>query len=398
MMKFFFGTLLAVVISAQAHAADIVEQGRYQSVLGDCEGCHTADPQKPFAGGVSLLTPFGKLVTPNITPDKQTGIGSWDLEDFRHAMTRGVGRGGKLLYPAMPYPSYAHMDDRDIDALWAYLRTIKPVRNRIWVNQLRFPFNERIVMRAWNLLYFRPQPYVPNPNKSASWNRGAYLVSGPGHCGTCHTPKSFAGSDTGHALSGGLLEGWFAPDLSGDRMTGLGSWSVTDVVEYLQTGRNSLSIASGPMAEAVENSTAKMHPADLNAIAVYLKDLPPVKSQNQSQPPMIAQMNRGARLYRIDCEACHGSNGRGNRILFPPLAGNANVMQSGPETLVRVVLAGVRGASTAKAPTAPAMPSFAWKLNDQQVADILTYIRNNWGNSAPAVQTQTVATLRASLD
>jgi len=381
-----------VAVSTAASAAS-VEAGRYQSVLGDCEGCHG----KNLAGGVEIMTPFGKLVAPNITPDKQTGIGNYTAEDFRRAMKEGVAPGGKRLYPAMPYPAYARMSDAAMADLWAYFKTVKPVRHAVNVNQLRFPFNLRFTMRGWNMLFFRPALYAPDAGKSAAWNRGAYIATGPAHCGICHTPKSVFGADRGLALSGAALQGWFAPDLTGDRNAGLGGWSAADVVEYLKTGRNAHSIASGPMAEVIEHSTNRMNDADLRSLATYLKALPASSGNGGGATGVEAQMNSGAGIYRMNCAACHSLDGRGDKILFPPLAGNALVRQTSAETLARVVLAGTRAVATHEAPTGPGMPSFAWKLNDAQVANLLTYIRNNWGNRAPAVSADTVARIRASL-
>jgi mono/diheme cytochrome c family protein len=378
-------------LSTPVFAAN-TDAGRYQSVLGDCEGCHG----KNLAGGVALMTPFGKLVTPNITPDKDTGIGNYSAEDFRQAMKAGIAPGGKLLYPAMPYPAYAHMRDSDVAALWDYLKTVKPVKNAVTVNQLKFPFNLRFMMRGWNILFFAPQPYADTAGKSAAWNRGAYLVNGAAHCSACHTPKNIFGADKGSALTGAVLQGWFAPDLTSDRAAGLGTWSVADITEYLQTGRNAHSLASGPMAEAVENSTSKMNDADLKAIAVYLKDLPAGTGNGGAATGADAQIRAGAVGYDISCAACHGRDGKGS-ALFPPLAGNATVRQVRTDSLVRMVLAGAKAASTPKAPTGPGMPSFAWRLNDQQAADILTYVRNNWGNTAPAVSAETVGRIRSAL-
>lgn len=390
-MKQFLLAAALAALSTSALAAP-TDAGKYQVALGDCEGCHG----KNLAGGVVLTTPFGKMVTPNITPDKETGIGNYTAEDFRQAMKNGIAPGNKLLYPAMPYPSYARMSDADVAALWAYMRTVKPVKKSIHVNQLKFPFNLRVMMRGWNMLFFAPAPYANNPAKSAAWNRGAYLVSGAGHCGACHTPKNAFGADKATALTGAALQGWFAPDLTSDQGAGLGSWSAADIVEYLQTGRNNRSAATGPMAEAVENSTSKMNDADLKAIAVYLKDLPASRGNGGGATGIEAQMKSGAVLYDISCAACHDRNGKGS-LIFPALAGNPNVRQVRAETIVRMVLAGGKGAATAKAPTGPGMPSFAWRLNDSQVADILTYVRNNWGNRAPAVSPETVGRIRSAL-
>lgn len=377
------------LLSIPAQAATI-DAGKYQVALGDCEGCHGKD----LAGGLVLETPFGKMVAPNITPDKETGIGNYTAQEFALAMKRGVAPGGRRLYPAMPYPYYAHMADSDVAALWDYLRTVKPVKNIVNVNQLRFPYNLRFLMRGWNYLFFRPVP-IGDKAKSEEWNRGAYLVNGPGHCGACHSPKNAFGADQG-SLTGTSLQGWFAPDLTGEHNAGLGSWSTADIVEYLETGRSAHSLASGPMAEAVENSTSRMTDADLISIAVYLKDLPPSKGNGGGASGIDAQMKTGAHAYDISCAACHGRDGKGS-ALFPPLAGNAAVRQVRADTVVRTVLAGGKAVATPKAPTGPAMPSFGWRLTDQQVADILTYVRNNWSNQAPAISPETVKRIRSEL-
>jgi mono/diheme cytochrome c family protein len=362
-----------LVFAAPAWAAQ-TDGGSYQMVLGDCRGCHG----KNLAGGITLETPFGRLVTPNITPDKETGIGNYTGEDFRQAMKNGIAPSNKLLYPAMPYPSYARMSDADVAALWSYLKTIKPVKHRVEVNQLKFPFSLRFLMRGWNLFFFRPAPYADDPAKTAAWNRGAYLVGGP---------------------AGALLEGWFAPDLTANRDTGLGSWSKEEIVGYLQTGGNAHSIASGPMAEAVENSTSQMTSNDLNAIAFYLKDLPASAGHGANggmDESLEAQVAAGRALYDINCAACHSRDGKGSK-LFPPLSDNANIRQEQPDTIVRIVLAGSKAAATHFAPTGASMPSLGWKLSDEQVADILSSVRNNWGNRAPAVSPSSVGQIRSAL-
>ena len=378
------------IVAAPAIAAD--SAGKYQVVVGDCEGCHGKD----LAGGVELQTPFGKLVAPNITPDKETGIGNYSTEDFKRAMTKGVAPGGKRLYPGMPYPYYARMDDASLTAMWDYLRSVKPVKKNVTVNQLRFPYNLRIGMLGWHALFYDPKPVARDAAKSDDWNRGAYLVNGPAHCGACHAPKNMFGADKSPALTGATLQGWFASDLTGDRHAGLGAWSAADIAEYLGTGRNSRSIASGPMAEVVENSTSQMTAADLKAIAVYLKDLPASRGNGGGAKGVDAQMKAGAVAYDISCAACHGRDGKGSAI-FPPLAGNANVTQVRVDTIARMVLAGGKAVATSKAPTGPGMPSLGWRLNNEQVANILTYVRNNWGNQAPPVSPETVGRIRTSL-
>ena len=297
-----------------------IERGRYLAVLGDCVACHTTPGGKPFAGGVALETPFGALVGPNITPDVATGVGTWSEADFWRAMHEGVGRNGVRLYPAMPYPAYTKVTREDASALWAYLRTLQPVHNEIQSNQLQFPFNaRRPATSAWNLINFQPGVFQPDPAKSEEWNRGAYLVEGLGHCGTCHTPKNITGGDRGgEALQGALLQDWYAPDITADMRTGIGSWSTEEIVRYLRTGANSFDIASGPMAEAVENSTSHMTDADLAAIATYLKDTPP---RNQAAVTALAADDRrmvaGKAVYEDRCGACHFTSGVGAPTLFP---------------------------------------------------------------------------------
>jgi mono/diheme cytochrome c family protein len=403
-IKLAFAALLASAASAAPAwagaepAFEHVYAGHYQAILGDCMGCHTAPGGRAFAGGAPLQTPFGPMVAPNITPDKETGIGAWSEEDFRRAVKQGVGHGGERLYPAMPYPAYARMSDADVANLWAYMQTVEPVRRAVRSNLLRWPFNIRALMAGWNWLYFKPSDFKPDPAKSATYNRGAYIVTGPGHCGACHTAKTMMGADSASGLGGGSLQGWFAPDITADTGRGVGAWSVNDVVLYLKTGHNSYSMASGPMAEAIEASTSHMTDGDLQAIAVYLKDVPGYPAAaSAGLPASDPHMQAGAAIYRDNCEGCHNGNGSGQSVIFPPLAGNPIVRQSSAETLARVVLAGTQAAQTRLAPTAAAMPSFAWRLDDAEVADVLTYVRSSWGNGAAPVSTGTVAQIRGNL-
>lgn len=377
---------------------DRIEKGRYLSVLGDCAGCHTAPGGKPFAGGLALETPFGKLLAPNITPDPETGIGKMSDDDFVAALHDGRGHNGRRLYPAMPYPAYAKMSRDDVLALRSYFRTVQPVSNAVEPNQLPFPFNIRLSMAFWNWLNFTPGRFQPNPQKSDEWNRGAYLVEGPAHCGTCHTPKTALGGDkTSVALSGATLQGWFAPDITANNHKGIGAWTKEELVAYLKTGANRHTLASGPMAEAITNSTSQMSDEDLNAIAAYLKDSKPSDgSKPQALAASDAAMRTGAAIYKDACAACHKDNGSGETHLFPKLAGSAIVQSDDPATLAHVVLNGARAVGTAGAPTAPAMPGFDWRLTDAQVAAVLTYIRNSWGNAAPAVAASAVKSQRES--
>lgn len=396
----FLAASCSLTFAQDTQSFDRIERGRYLSVLSDCAACHTAPGGQPFAGGLGLQTPFGKIVVPNITPDRETGIGNMTDQQFLAALHDGRGHDGIRLYPAMPFPAYTKLTEDDVLAMRAYFTTVAPVTNRVISNQLPFPFNVRLSMAFWNALTFTPGRYHPNLKKSAEWNRGAYIVEGAAHCGTCHTPKTLLGGDkNGQALAGATLQGWFAPNLTTDSRKGIGSWSKDDLVQYLKTGANNWTLASGPMAEAVTHSTSQMTDADIAAIAAYLKDSGEAGSGLKAVPVAIGDhaMRAGAAIYKDSCAACHKDTGAGEVHLFPRLAGSALVQSDNPTTLVRVVLQGTRAASTRDRPTAPAMPAFDWRLNDAQAAAVLTYIRNSWGNAAAPVSGGAVAGERASL-
>jgi mono/diheme cytochrome c family protein len=379
---------------------DRIERGRYLATLADCAACHTAPGGKPYAGGLALETPFGTLVAPNITPDRDTGIGNWTDDAFVAAMHDGRGRDGIRLYPAMPYPAYTKMTRDDALAIRAYLATVERVSNSVVVNQLPFPFNIRQSLLFWNWLNFTPGRYRNNPQKSAEWNRGAYIVEGAGHCGTCHTPKTLLGGDkTGTPLAGATLQGWFAPDITTDTHKGIGGWSKDDIAQYLKTGANAWTLASGPMADAVSHSTSKMTDEDIAAIATYLKDSG--AGSAAPKPSAVAAndkaMRQGGAIYKDNCAACHKDSGLGESYLFPRLAGSALVQSDDATTLARVVLQGSRAVATAGMPTGPAMPGFDWRLDDAQVAAVLTYIRNSWGNAAAPVSAASITSRRTAL-
>jgi mono/diheme cytochrome c family protein len=403
-MRAYFAAFFSIgVVSAalaDSQSFDRIERGRYLAVLSDCAACHTAPGGQPFAGGLALQTPFGTLVAPNITPDRDTGIGNMTNAEFLASLHDGRGRNGRRLYPAMPYPAYTKMSDDDVFAIRAYLATVAPVSNKVISNQLPFPLNIRVAMVFWNRLNFTPGRYQPDPQKSGEWNRGAYIVQGAAHCGTCHTPKNLLGGDkSGNALAGATLQGWFAPDLTNDSRKGIGGWSKDDLVQYLKTGANNFTLASGPMAEAVTHSTSRMTDEDISAIATYLKDSGLGGSAPKPAPVAASDnaMRAGAAIYKDSCAVCHRDAGTGEAHLFPRLAGSALVQSDDTATLVRVVLQGTRAASTPNMPTAPAMPAFDWRLDDAQVAAVLTYIRNSWGNAAAPVAASTIASRRTSL-
>jgi mono/diheme cytochrome c family protein len=378
---------------------DQIARGRYLTRMGDCEACHTAPGGAPFAGGRAIETPFGTILSSNITPDRDTGIGAWSDQAFIGAMQKGRGPHAAHLYPAMPYTYYTRVRRNDLQAIRTYIATITPVRNAVSDNRLPFPFNIRASLGVWNRLYFTKAEFKPNHSKSAEGNTGAYFVEGLGHCGMCHTPKTILGGDEpDHALQGYTLQGWFAPDITNDPRRGLGGWSIDDIASYLKTGHNRIAGASGPMGEEVTQSSTYATDADLRAISVYLKDqpggaAPKPDAVSLGRPDMLA----GGAIYTDLCSACHTPNGTGIPGLFPTLAGSAAVQSADPTSLIRVVLRGARTVATQQAPTGPAMPSFAADLNDAQVAAIVTYIRNAWGNVAEPVPTSRITKERASL-
>jgi mono/diheme cytochrome c family protein len=399
-MRAIFPTLLlcsafATVPALAEPSPEDIAHGKMLVEAGNCGSCHTADPAKPFAGGKRIETPFGAIYSPNLTPDRDTGIGAWTDEDFRRALRYGVAPDGSRYYPAFPYPYFTKLTRDDIFAIRAYLATLTPFRNEERPPELRFPFNIRVLMRVWNYFFFRPGIFDPDQSKSVAWNRGGYLVTGLAHCGGCHTPKNMFGADRqGQAFSGGQVAGWFAPRLDGAERSGLKSWSVDDIVEYLQSGRNAKSHAGGPMAEVVLNSTSQMSDADLRAIATYLKDLPSGAPEPAAAALSEAQMASGEKLYRSACISCHEANGMGAPRIYPPLPGNANLQSADPASAVRIILDGAESITTPRAPNKGSMPAYARKMSDQEIADVTTYIRNAWGNSAPAVTAEQVANAR----
>jgi mono/diheme cytochrome c family protein len=342
-------------------------------------------------------TPFGTLVAPNITPDPQTGIGNWTAQQFDDAVRRGRMPDGKRLYPAMPYPYFARMSAEDVRAMRAYLDTVAPVHHAVVSDQLPFPLSIRAAMIFWDWLYYRPGEWRARRDKSAAWNRGSYIVEGPGHCGACHTPKTFLGGDRlSHELQGYSLQGWFAPDLTGNPAHGLAAWTAEDIVAYLKTGHNRFDAASGPMAEEVEHSSSEMSTYDLVAVAAYLKDR---ESTSRAPTPVSAGdplMVAGAAIYRDTCSGCHRIDGRGVPYLIPDLAGSAAVASREPTTVLQVILHGAASVATRDEPTGPQMPSYAWQLDDAQVAAVATYVRNSWGHAAGRVPTSAVRAARRS--
>src|SRR5450432_3037436 len=351
---------------AQAEpSAETIARGKALADAAGCASCHTADPAKPFAGGKRIDTPFGGIYSPNLTPDRDTGLGAWSDDDFYRALRHGIAPDGSRYYPAFPYPNFTKLIRDDGLAIRAYLATLTPQHNTPPPPELLWPLNYRVFMRGWNFLFFQPGIFMPDQGKSAQWNRGGYLVEGAAHCGGCHTPKNILGADKrDRPYGGGLVQGWFAPRLDSAARSGLKSWSAEDIVEYLQSGRNGRSHAGKLMAEVVVNSTSKMSDADVRAIAAYLKDLPEGAPEPVVTPPPQAVIAAGAAVYAHNCIACHEADGAGAPRIYPPLPGNANLQSANPSSVLRIILDGAQTVTTPRAPNPGSMPAYAATLTD----------------------------------
>lgn len=371
------------------------QRGKYLVRAGDCVVCHTADGGRPFAGGRAIQTPFGTIYSTNITPDPETGIGQWSYKEFYTAMHEGIGRGGKRLYPAFPYPWYTKVNANDVRAIKAYLDTLPAVRQENKPLKLSWPFSVREVMVGWNALNLHEGSFRSDPKKSAQWNRGAYLVEGLGHCGQCHSPKNKIGATKrGDQLEGGYAENWYASDLVGNMRDGLGAWSTQEIVRYLKNGSNTTASAGGPMAEVVRDSTTHLTNADLDSIAMYLKDLPNKPTVIEVNSIDQSSVARGKTLYTANCIGCHFASGSGVANAFPRLKASAAVQARYPDTVLQVIIEGGKVVTTKQQPLPYQMPAFGRRLSDQQIADLATYIRNAWGNQAGAASAIQVAKVR----
>lgn len=374
-----------------------VQRGEYLADLGDCVACHTQEGGARFAGGRPVQTPFGTIVSANITPDKDSGIGDWTADQFYRAMHEGIDDEGKHLYPAFPYNYYTNVAREDSDAILAYLKSLPPVRHQFKRDELRFPFNIRALMIGWNVLFLHKGPYRPDPSKSAQWNRGAYLVEGLGHCEACHTPQNFMGAPKkDEAFRGGRFAQWFAPDITGNKRVGIGEWDDKSLRDFLRSGTNVHSAATAEMGEVVAFSTARMSDADLDAVIAYLRSLGASPDRKVQQPDQSV-MHVGQAIWQDQCSACHQMDASGVPRFFPPIKQDANLQQPDPTSIVHFILAGARKMPTDRAPTPLTMPAFYWKLDDAQVAAVATYARNSWGNAADPVTADQVKKLRAAL-
>lgn len=406
--------VLSFIVLVSAVQAETTDQnltpGQQMAAAGDCIACHTMAEGKPYAGGLKMTTPVGAIYSTNITPDKETGIGNYSYEDFVKAVRYGVAKDGRNLYPAMPYTSYSKINEGDMHILYDFfMHQVSPVKQQNRDSDIPWPLNMRWPLSLWNMMFHDDAVFKPDSSRSEQWNRGAYLVQGLAHCGSCHTPrgigfqeKALDQSDAAY-LTGGTLEGWHAPDLTGNMKSGLGRWSAQDIAGFLKTGRINGSAAFGSMTDVVAHSTQYFSGDDLAAVAEYLKSLkasdlqamPPKADTETSLALIKGDVSKpGAQEYMDNCSACHRIDGMGYAKTFPALAHNSAVLSDDPSSLISVVLEGSQMAITKEAPTGLTMPDFSWRLNDKQIADLLTFVRSGWGNNAPAVTEEDVKALR----
>jgi mono/diheme cytochrome c family protein len=402
--------LIAVCLSigatnamAQQDAA-LLKKGEYLARAGDCIACHTAREGKTFAGGLPMKTPFGTIYTSNITPDPATGIGTWTSDQFYQMMHNGRVPDGGLVYPAMPFASYTKVTREDSDAIYAYLRSIPPVKQLNREHDLRFPFNNRSLIIGWRTLFFKAGEFKPDPTKSADWNRGAYLVEGLGHCGMCHTAiNALGGSSESQAFEGGLIpmQNWYAPSLTSNKEAGLGDWSIEEITDYLRKGVSARGAVYGPMAEVVYNSLQYLDDDDTRAMAVYLKGLAQGTSPEKPAKPLPSAessllVSLGKPIYDRECAHCHGTVGLGMPPHYPPLADNQSIQMVSAVNAIRMVLNGGYPPGTAGNPMPYGMPPFAHRLSDDEVAAVVTFIRTSWGNRGEPVSARQANELRAA--
>lgn len=398
--------IAAATEGSSALAQDAVARGRYLATAANCQTCHTRSGGKPYEGGLPFTTDFGVIYSTNITSHPQAGIGRWTLAQFVRAFREGVDEQGQHLYPAFPYTAFSRLTDADLADLYAYFKTVPASAYRAPENDMRFPFGQRQLLGPWKSMFFESARFTPRQDRSAEWNRGAYLVEALGHCGACHSPRNLLGAEKGdQAMSGGwyydkipggAVRRWSAVNLT-QAQSGLRAWSIGDLTSYLKTGHGTRAGSFGPMNEVIENSTRNLSDADVRAMAVYLKSLPAVERSDEQS---LSDRERGAgeTLYTIHCGTCHlptGAGAKPGEDLGPPLAGSAVVQSPEPYSLINIILYGTQVIT----PTPPK----AWKnmkplydsLDDDEVAQIANYLRSSWGNRGGKVTEADVAEQRS---
>ncbi|MGZ8255626.1 MAG: c-type cytochrome [Burkholderiaceae bacterium] len=376
-----------------------VQRGSYLARAGNCVACHTMRGGAPYAGGRAIETPFGVVFGSNITPDEITGIGRWSASHFWRAMHNGRSQSGRFLVPAFPYTDFTRVTREDSNAIYAYLRTVPPVKQPNRDHALRFPYNTQVALAIWRAMFFQPGTHRADSAKSDEWNRGSYLVHGLGHCNACHGGRNLFGVTSGSlTMSGGVspIDKWYAPSLAASGEAGVAEWETQHIVDLLKTGVSARGSALGPMAEVVFRSTQYLSEADLRAMGVFLKSLPQTAAAapREVSAPAGESLERGRSVYRAKCEGCHGPEGEGARGAYPALAGNRSVVMDPPVNVVRAVLSGGFQPATAGNPRPWGMPPFGHVLDDADIAAVVTFIRNQWGNRATAVSENQVQRLR----
>ncbi len=390
---------VTVVLSpafCNAGETSLVSQGRYLTQLAGCPSCHTAPGRPSFAGGYVMKLPMGTLYTPNITPDRETGIGTWSDDDFVRAMQQGVGRDGRHLYPAFPYTSYTLMTRSDILAIKAYLFSLAPVHNVPPPDSMKFPYNMRSLIGGWNRLFLSDRRFQDDSHQSAQWNRGAYLVRSVGHCGECHTPRGRLSQamEQSKFLGGGIADGWSAYNITSDPIAGIGAWSSDDLKRYLLSGAApGKGWAAGPMGLEVANSTRYLTEEDVLSVVTYLRTVIPVRAGDKVSRSAAAEIPRnrspssldqmpGARIYDLYCANCHGSSAVPVADLYPSMRNESTVGDTPPRNLVMIILL---GALDSFGSGGASMPSFARKFDDRQIADLVNYLEVQDGNPKASI-------------
>ena len=392
-------------VPAELANASLVERGQYLTRAADCQACHSTEGGQPFAGGRPFVLPFGTLYSTNITPDKKTGIGNYTDAEFLRAMHNGVASDGTRLYPAMPYASYTYMTDADGLAIKAYLFSLAPVEAPRPTNTLAFPFNQRWLMGFWSFFFNPDKRFEPNTERSAEWNRGAYLAEAMAHCGECHTPRNLAFSlDNRRKFAGEKQAGWMAYNISTDKSTGIGDWTPAEIGKYIATGHaTGRGTADGPMGEAVEYSLRYLTAADIAAVATYVASVPPVASKNlpvvkdSPAPPdhnrgVAASIDpRGKEIYEGACVSCHGWSGASPILDYANLTGARAVNDPKATNVVQIVLSG----TTRNGPHGGLyMPDFGGAYSDTEVAAVANYVTARFGSEPSNLTAANVAELR----
>lgn len=373
-------------LAAARAEADVLARGEYLARIGDCKACHTRRGGEPYSGGRAIPTPFGTFYSPNITPDAANGIGGWSADDFWSALHDGKARDGKLLYPAFPYTNYTRVTRADADALYAYLRTVAASPEPRREHNLRFPYRHRALLAGWRLLFFKPGEFEPDTSKSPSWNRGAYLVQGLGHCSACHEARNRLGAiRSTDNPAGGLVLSWYAPSLHASAEAGLQGMTQEEGVRLLTSGKTEGASTMGPMAEVVYESLQHLTAADADAMVEYLRSLPDAPAPHVERlaapgarrAPQLRERGKG--LYAEHCASCHGRDGEGEPDKGPALAGNRAVRMGSVVNLARIIRFGGYPPGTAGNPRPSGMPPFAETLDDEDIAALLTFLRDGEG-------------------